>query len=77
MIGRWIHTKSGEDNKEILSLGNQNNSTLYYALVIKHHHPITSTFGDTRGRLEREREICAHSLTGSLYSNVCCGYGAR
>ena len=44
------------DNVANITLGTETNDPLAYAPVLEHHHPIMSTLGETRGRLEIERE---------------------
>ena len=40
-----------------VTLGNETNSPLDYALGLELHHPIVSKLGDPRGLLERKIEI--------------------
>ena len=47
-ISRW------GDNVAPITLGMEHNDPLAYYPGLELHHPITSTLGDTRGRLKRE-----------------------
>ena len=53
---RRRQTKLGEDNVANITLGTEPNTPLAFALGLEYHHPIMSTLGDPRGRLERDRE---------------------
>ena len=48
-----------EDNVAQVTLGTDPNDPLAYAPVLEHHHLISSTLGEPRGRLGREIEMCS------------------
>ena len=69
-----------EDNISHIILGEEPNALLAYAPGLEHHHPIMSTIGVHRGRLERERDRCSFNCPIFLFhmlgeATILCMFG--